>query len=225
MIDFLIMLLSTDWFLPYWGEIGINIGETKQLALQQGCREIVNEMLDGKENIFLSDCSEERKQATSSKFLALMQKCDAALEMAATWTEWASLSHEELTAVVLCSLLNREATSADSANGAPPLDFVLRAEVAKTWEAYALSPSIFRDICLSSTTEWDIRTRHVLSSPRALVNQLWSVLLNGRLRAFWADIRDRLTAGQVQDLVAWYRTMIKSRLKEDRPVRLPSFMS
>jgi len=225
MIDFLVILLSTDWFLPYWREIGIDIEETKRVAIQQECREIVNEMLDGKESIFLSDCSEERKHATSSKFLAAMRKCDAELAIAATWTEWASLSHEELNAVVLCSLLNREMSSPDSASGDPPSDFVLRAEVAKIWEAYALSPSIFRDICLNSTTEWDIRTRHVLSSPRALVNQLWIVLLYGRLRAFWAYIRGRVAAGQIQDLIDWYRAMIKSRVKEDRPVRIPSFMS
>jgi hypothetical protein len=103
MTDYLIILLSADWFLPYWEDIGIDIAEIKKIDIQQGCREIVDEMLDGAETVFMGDCSEDRMRKTASSFLALLRRLDAELEVSATWTEWAGMSHEALTAVVLCA--------------------------------------------------------------------------------------------------------------------------
>ena len=219
------MLLSTDWFLPYWEDIGIKIAETKKTGIQQGCREIVDEMLGGAEKVYLSDCSEDRKQNTASGFLALLRRLNAESEVSATWTEWASLSHQALTGVVLCSLQNERLCSAATTDSAPHLDDPIRAQVVRTWELYAVSPSIFRDICLRSTTEWDLRTQHLLTSPGTLVNQLWRVLLDRNMRAFWADLRERLTPQQLQELVAWYRLAIKSSSDADRPVLIPSYMT
>ena len=87
-----------------------------------------------------------------------------------------------------------------------------------------MDPAVFEDICLSSKTEWDIRTQKMLNSPKTLKNQLWRVLLDHRLRAFWADLRERLNPQQLQQLTSWYRAMIKITSKDDRPVPLPSYM-
>src|SRR2546426_1750670 len=200
MTDYLIMLLSTDWFMPYWAEIGIDLAEDKRIRIQQGCREILEEILGGADSFHLVDLSEERKQATESKFIAVLRRCDAEPELSATRTEWARLSHTELTAVFLCANFNRQIPSADGSGVAPYLEFPVRAEVVKTWEAYALDPAVFEDICLSSKTEWDIRTQKMLNSPKTLKNQLWRVLLDHRLRAFWADLRERLNPQQLQQL-------------------------
>ena len=223
MTDYLIMLLSTDWFLPYWTEIGIDIAEEKRIGIQQGCREILEEILGGADSLYLANLSKERKEATKSKFIALLRRCEAEPELSATRKEWENLSHRELTAVFLCAEFNRDIPSADGSGVAPYLEFPIRAEVVKAWEAHALKASVFRDICLSSKTEWDIRTQKMLVSPKTLVNQLWRVLLDHRLQAFWADLRARLTPQQLQQLASWYRAMIKITSKDDRPV-LPSYM-
>ena len=34
MTDYLVLLLSTDWFLPYWTQIGIDIAEDKKVGIQ-----------------------------------------------------------------------------------------------------------------------------------------------------------------------------------------------
>jgi hypothetical protein len=222
MIDFLVILLSTDWFLPYWEDIGINVTETKKIDIQQGCREIVDEMLNGAETVFMGDCSEDRKRKTASSFLALLRRLDAESEVSATCIEWVSLSHDALTTVVLCVLQNDGLRFAATTDSVPNLEDPIRAEVMKTWEVYAVSASIFRDICLSSTTEWDLRTKQILENPRALANQLWRFLLNRRMRAFWADIRERLTPQQRRDLAAWYCAAISS--KTGRPVLIPAYM-
>ena len=223
MTDYLIMLLSTDWFLPYWTEIGIDIAEAKRIGIQQGCREILEEILWGFDSLHPVGFSGKRKQETESKFIALLRRCEAEQEVSATFKEWASLSHRELTAVHMCATFSRDISSADGSGAAPYLEFAIRAEVVKAWEAHDLDPAVFEDICLSSKTEWDIRTRKLLNSPKTLKNQLWRVLLDHRLRAFWTDLRERLTPQQLQQLASWYRAMIKSTFKADRPV-LPSYM-
>ncbi len=225
MIDYLIMLLSTDWFLPHWEEIGIETTEAKKAGIQQGCREILDQIVDGADSFFLSDFSEEREQETNSRFLALLRTWDAEPEVSATWKEWANLSHNELTAVVVCALLNREVSSADATGSTPDLDLAIRAEVIEAWGKHALKASAFHAICLNSETEWDIRTQHLLSSPKTLANQLWRVVLDRRLRAFWANLSERLTPGQIQQLVSWYRLRAKSTCGEDRPHPIPSYIS
>ena len=225
MTDFLILLLSTDWFLPYWTQIGIDIAEDKKVGIQRGCRHIIDEILNGADSLYLASFSEERKQATGAKFFAVLRQWQVERELAATCNEWRNLSHRELTAVVECAMLNAQVPSADGSGDVPFLEFAIRAEVVNAWETYSLKASVFRDICLNSKTDWDLRTQKMLSSPRTLVNQLWRVLLDHRLRAFWADLRERLTPQQLQDLVAWYRALVKSKSQEDRPDLVPSYMS
>ncbi len=224
MTELLILLLSTDWFLSYWSELGIDIAEDKKVSIQQGCREIVNQITGANDSTFLHSFSEHHRQEAESRFLALMRRCEAEPELSETFKDWAHLSHSELTAVVLCTMFNRDIPSADESGVPPYLEFPIRAEVVKAWEGHALEATVFQDICLSSKTEWDIRTQKLLVSRKTLVNQLWRVLLDHRLRAFWADLRERLTPLQLQEVVSWYRAMIKSTTKEDRPIVLPSYM-
>ena len=56
MVDDVVMLLSTDWFLPYWSVIGIEAAEQK-LCIQKGCRQI------------------ERLEATRQSIRALAKEC------------------------------------------------------------------------------------------------------------------------------------------------------
>jgi hypothetical protein len=224
MTEFLVLLLSTDWFLPYWTEIGIDLAEDKRIRIQQGCREILEEILWGFDSLHPVGFSGKRKQETESKFIALLRRWEAEQEVSPTFKEWASLSHRELTVVWGCAYLNRDIPSADGCGVAPYLEFPIRTEVVKAWEAHALEPNVLEDLCLSSKTEWDIRTRKLLVSPKTLKNVLWIVLLHHRLQAFWADLRERLTPQQLQQLTSWYRAMIKITSKDDRPVVLPSYM-
>ncbi|MGA2436364.1 MAG: hypothetical protein ABSG25_13890, partial [Bryobacteraceae bacterium] len=136
MTDYLTILLSTDWFLPHWAEIGIDLAEDKKVGIQQGCREIVDEILDGADDFFLGDFSEERMRRTNSSFLALLRRWDVEHEVSATWKEWANLTHADLTAAFFAADLNRKVCSLDTISGTPQLELTIRAEVVKAWEAY-----------------------------------------------------------------------------------------
>jgi hypothetical protein len=67
-------------------------------------------------------------------------------------------------------MLNAQVPSADGSGDVPFLEFAIRAEVVNAWETYSLK-AVFRDICLSSKTDWDLRTEKMLSGPWTLVNQ------------------------------------------------------
>jgi hypothetical protein len=60
MVDKLVFLLSTDWFKPYWSGIGIDIDEAAKTSVQQGCREIVAQILSGTKSYYLASFSDDR---------------------------------------------------------------------------------------------------------------------------------------------------------------------
>jgi hypothetical protein len=225
MTDDLIMLLSTDWFLPHWADIGIDLAEDRRIGIQQGCRQIINQILNGAESLFYCNFSEERKEETRSKFLELLRAWNAEAEVTATYQEWLGLSRPDLNAAWTCSHLNQKISLGDIPIDIPELDREVRAAVLKVWDQYALKPSTFRDICLNSKTEWDAYTRTALGEPSSLASQLHRVLLDHRLREFWIHLSQSLTSHQLQDLVSWYRLMIRSMSHEDRPDLIPSYFS
>ncbi len=76
-VDTLIMLLSTDWFLPYWGLIGMYLEDGPQICVQQGCRDIVQEIVSGRAEYYHVDFSQKRVEATRRAFIALLKNCGA----------------------------------------------------------------------------------------------------------------------------------------------------
>jgi len=223
MLDELIVLLSTDWFLPCWTEIGIEIAESKKLCIQKGCREVTDRMLRGAENEFFSDFSEARMRGTESDFLALLQRCEAQQELFVTYKEWATLSDQDIRAAWSCSYLNLKITSGVAENS-PPLDPMVRAKVAATWGAYDVKHDAFLDVSLRSGTDWDRHVQIIWCGPKTLPGQLHSVLQYRELRAFWEHLRVSLTPQQLHQLVTWYREMHKIISHKDRPDLIPSYM-
>jgi hypothetical protein len=74
MVDDVVMLLSTDWFLPYWSVIGIEAPNQK-LCIQKGCRQIVHEVMNGATDFYCINRSDERLEATRQSIRALAKEC------------------------------------------------------------------------------------------------------------------------------------------------------
>ena len=224
MTDYLIMLLSTDWFLPYWAEIGVNLAEVRQIGIQQGCREIVKQMLSGCQDFYRSNVSPERKQETDARFLTLLRKWDAESEVSEAQEKWANLSREKLNPAFMCTSHTIELVRQNRQEGGPDLDSTIRAEVVKLWEELHMNPPRFPDICLESKSDWDVYTRSLLTNPQTLANILNSVLRDRNFREFWTHLHHRLTPQQLKELGSWYRAMNINKFHEDRPGLIPSYM-
>jgi hypothetical protein len=62
--DYLLMILSSDWFYDFWWLVGIVGSETEKKLLQSGLRPIVEQIISGAKEYWLTDFSTERKNKT-----------------------------------------------------------------------------------------------------------------------------------------------------------------
>src|SRR6266542_299640 len=74
MVDHAAMLLSTDWFAPYWTVIGLEADKQKQ-CLQNGCREIVRQVVGEARDYYLIDFSHDRIERTRNDLRLLVRNC------------------------------------------------------------------------------------------------------------------------------------------------------
>jgi hypothetical protein len=215
MLDKLVMLLSTDWFKPYWSSIGIEVEETVKTSIQQGCREIVRQILSGAKNYYLASFSDDRKNKTQTMLESLAQQAQTEAVLSAV-EEWTKMSDEELKAAWIYTTLTDDLFSRESREGDPKLDPTITAIMTSAQKKYDLAPFEFLEKCESSETSWDQYTRELTPElPTALADDLAAVLTARRFEAFWKSVRDRLTPAQREELTSWYREMAKARSRRD----------
>src|SRR5262249_15263754 len=114
MIDQMIMLLSSDWFLPYWGMIGQSIDQQLQICVQQGCRAIVKQIVCGVEEYWLASFTVERQAETRSMFEKLSGSCGIQRATLVDIEKWAAISDEEEKVNRLLAFLTDELLSEES---------------------------------------------------------------------------------------------------------------
>lgn len=224
MTDTLIMLLSTDWFLPYWAEIGINIDEAKKVSVQLGCREIVAQILGGCSDYYRSNISPDRQQETASLFLVLLHKLNSEPEVLETHKEWAEMPKVRLNTSFMYWNHTVALAQGRVQESGLTLSASIKAEVAKALEEYQMDEPGFPDICQKSESTWDVYINTLLTSPKRLGSILNSMLRERSFRSFWNHLGEHLTPQQLQELAAWYRAMTVNKLHEDRPDLVPSYM-
>ena len=204
-IDHLVFLLSTDWFLPYWPEIGILISEPKKVHIQQGCRDIVVKILGDAEDYFHCSHSDERKRETYSGLRALLRRLEAENDFSQTCREWEALSHEELTASFSFSLITKDVVHGLGLERRPNLDASLLEVLRRTWSDRDPEADRYLDLCWKSMTPWDARIRNILGSPTVQSSTLKSVFRHKRFMTFARKLRQHLSQREREGLATWYR--------------------
>lgn len=229
-MHFLIMLLSTDWFLPFWSEIGFDADIEMKARMQEGCREIVRTVIVGKskddEGEFdYIDWREELELKANSMLLELIEKLDAKGAASAVLEEWKPRDHDGLTSTLMLSMLTHELIEGVGLDASPAPDVSIRAAVMEATISYGLDPRQFEEISTKSESSWDKYIRSLLDLdeiPDALSNNLVPAVHLHRLRVLWNRVSERLTGRQRQELLSWYRPMAKSRGLPWDPI--PSFI-
>jgi len=215
MVDKLIMLLSTDWFRPYWSSIGIEVNEATKTSIQQGCREIVKQIVSGAKSYYHISFTEERKNNTRAMFESSAKKSGADPILRAI-EEWAKMSDEEMKAAWIYTSFTDDLLSHNIREGDPKLDHSIIAIMAKAQKKYDLASFEFLEKCESSDASWVQYTRELTPElPTALADTLAAVLTARRYETFWNAVRDKLTTAQREELIAWYRDMAKARSRRD----------
>lgn len=223
MLDQLVMLLSTDWFKPHWDNIGIDINEAAKTSIQQGCREVVGQILSGAENYYLASFSDERRNKTRSMFESVVHDSGTGEIVRAVITEWVGLSDEEQKATWIYETLTSELLSGHLRGGDRKLNLAIATIMVNARQKYNREPFEFAGICVASQTAWDSYTRGLTPElPTALADGLASVLTARRFELLWRAIRNKLTSAQREELMAWYRRAAKVRAHRDL---VPTYLS
>ncbi|MBA3993458.1 MAG: hypothetical protein C0469_08015 [Cyanobacteria bacterium DS2.3.42] len=219
-IDFLVMLLSTDWFLEYWPLIGIGIQKDKKSRLQLGCRPIVTQIhtVQGKvvkDRIDISH-TPERIRETKNQFSNLIASCDLDEH-----TKIAALSGLERKKYSKAQLIVFEDITKLLVEGyfddvEPKLDPFIKQLVAEAWNytkslasEEPFSPYDEVDLnylSLASQTPWDAYVRDLTAEdPDALANWICADRTTvPALECMWCVAGENLKARQKKQLLDWY---------------------
>lgn len=212
MIDYLIMLLSTDWFSPHWPVLGINVNEDARAAVMKGCRETVHAMMNGKDQYYLIDFSLARQERTTNAFSKLLEESNLGDSCKEVVAEWTNMTQAELTAAWIFTRLTQDLFSGDVGDGRPTLEYAIRDQALAVMEESEPEHIDFVAACFESPTSWDESTRSLEPGlPELLPATLISVLREQRFNEFWYRLSQRLSSTQRNALVSWYGAMARFR--------------
>ena len=205
MVDQVVMLLSTDWFLPYWYVVGVDASEQK-LCVQKGCRQIVHEVMNGATNYYHINFSDDRLRATRQSIRDLARKCRL--------SESSEMSLEDL----VDSRPEREQfykgawlfrTLANNLANDDRLDASTKIVLERTRRKHAVMDDLdFEQLCLRSNSAWDNYTRSLTPKlPTSLANFLSVDLVGAQLLT---SVLAQLTQAQRGGLLLRFQSIAKS---------------
>jgi hypothetical protein len=220
-LDKLVMLLSADWFLPHWHTIGIFAEEEKKRCLQQGCREIVRQIMSGAKQYWDTDFAPERVRKTRSAFDVLLKTCkveEAAVNRISGLGSEAESPIDDGTRWLLVSMTEQLLDS--SVTEGPPLDNAVKDALKNEWKQWKEPSEIdFKTLCLTSTTNWDQYLKSITPDlPAMLADYVVAIASQSKFEVLWGFINARLPAKQRHELLNWYRSVAQSLTGE--PLRL-----
>jgi hypothetical protein len=223
MTDLLILLLSTDWFFPFWSRLGIQIDESTAIVVKNDCRRIIGEITNDLAHYYDSDLSPQRKEGTFIQFTVVLERLKVTGAFSSAISEWGNMTQDELTAAWTFTRLTDNLISESAGDGRPDLDPAIVARVKTVHDELAYEEPEFLDLCLTSRTSWDGRTRNLQPGlPTLLADTLVSFLRERQLRMLWDSLVQQLSGEQRKMLVTWYHNMAKFRGMRDTLV--PNFI-
>lgn len=224
-LDELIMLLSTDWFAPYWLRIGLGVDQERKMCLQEQFRDIVRKITSGAKEYWLVNFSDERLTETRDSLNTALNQCQITVETARRINDLVdgrqSTRIDETTSWLV--MLISEQMCQDS----PPPDFRQREIAEQTLRklqnivSRRNAPEVrFEELCLKSQSEWDTFVRGLTPDlPTKLSDFLASIAMVDEFAQLWAAINSELSTRERQELLEYFRVVALSLTGE--PLQLP----
>jgi hypothetical protein len=200
MVDHAAMLLSTDWFAPYWNVIGIEADRQKQ-CLQDGCRAIVRRVVGGAQDYYLIDFSHDRIEKTREDLHLLVRNCKLS-KAAATRVEELAAHKSGRDQLGKTAWLFRNLH--DELVNDQTLDQQIRTALTRSRSKFSFASGLnFEEICLRSSTAWDEYIRGL--TPELPASLAYLVSTDLLAVAELSDVLKQLTNGQREHLHARFR--------------------
>ena len=217
-IDQIVMLLSTDWFFDYWGTIGLAISHQERRTIQEGCRNIVKQIMGSAKDYYLTVFSNTRLNQTRSMFNALLgnvrlgegainrinlltsAEADPRLDDGLRWL----LTH-------ITDLLLDESPLIKQHELNPAIKQRLQ-NVCDQSGLFDSDTVDFEELCLDSRSEWDEYVKNLTPElPTTLSDYLEAEILRGdRFEIIWTTIQTEVSPTEQQELMSWYRAVARS---------------
>jgi len=223
----LVLILSTDWFAPFWSEIGLNLETVMHNKMKEGCRGIISKVLvkksvDGAEAFDYIDWSEACKLETKSRLLKLSKAVGVSDVVANVTEEWEGWDHDGLKSALMLRMFTDDLIDGATIEGIASPNFAIRAIVVDTDKRSDRDPNEFEKIEENCSSAWDRYLRDLLDDqPNALSTNLYHAINVHRMKVWWGYISARLTVEQRKELISWYRAMAESQMPFDP---MPSFV-
>jgi hypothetical protein len=204
-VNKVVMLLSTDWFLPYWFVVGIDASEEK-VCVQKGCRQIVHELMNGATNYYQINFSDERLQATRQSIRDLARKCGLG-ESSEMNLEDLVDSRPERDQFYKGAWLFR--TLANNLADDDQLDAPTKLVLERTRRQHSVMDDLdFQQLCSRSNSAWDNYTRSLTPElPTSLADFLSEDLVASQLLT---SVLSQLTQAQRDELLSRFQSIAKS---------------
>lgn len=148
------MLMSTDWFFPYWKLVGIDV--PKKGEFQVGCREIVRGFMKQTTSYYNIDFSEERSKSTRRAFRELSASLGFDVGESSSGWKLELASGDDRHQLETAAWLFRRVRERLLADG--DLDKKIR-EVLQGVNTSRSSIPNFGHLCLESRSKWDAYIR------------------------------------------------------------------
>lgn len=217
-VDYLVMLLSTDWFFDCWPAVGIGVEKRRKEPLQNGCRSIVKQILsvngvEAKEYYNVSFAF-GRVMRTRELFMELLAQSEidpcaaSAIQSALDQKKYSQKTLEtleEVTGMLLQNMLN---------GVAPRLDRLVKQTLHKAWQHkqtltegwQSLDHVDFGQLNLASASQWDRYMRGLTPEIETCLSDLVSVdkKIVPALEYIWCLAGEDLNSDQKKELIDWY---------------------
>lgn len=224
--DKLVMLLSADWFYPFWNQVGLDIDDSKRKKLQENCRALVRELMANYAEYWLISFAPERIATT---YQGLLKSCarlripDPQSSQIREIVEGKQIENRQTRTLWLLGMLTRMAVKGSYETGVSVLSDDIASIVKKNWPSED-DDLDFDAISDASQTSWDLYLRKLTPDlPDCLATYLSVELLDTqRFNAYWLSVSKQLSKDQKQALLNWYR--ISALALAELEVELPSWM-
>lgn len=211
MIDQIVMLLSTDWFLPYWFLIGFDSEDSAKISIQRDCRDVMKRILGDADEYWLISFSEDRLRDTFASLEFSLDKAGIAKEAWLDLQQWALLSNDQLRLGWYIAYLTEALLSNQLGNDGLLLDPKIKEILLRAQERNADPQISLVELAEESRSSWDSYIKKLTPDQPNYVPEHFQVLIAARsFRSIWKFVQSKLTEAQKRQLIEWYSKVAKT---------------
>jgi hypothetical protein len=236
-IDFLIMLLSSDWFFDHWGLIGLDADPAKRRHIQLDCRKLIDQFLSGvpegeDREYWLTDFSMERHSQTYDLFFLAVEESRVGVAFAATAKLLLTgpvASERDRSAAWFLGRLTQELVKRSASVDQEPLSPEIVQRVVEVWSGLKPAEVNLKRLEVASDSDWDLQLRFVLpdrskySPPQErgiLSSFATGIIKPTAFVRFWDSVTRKLSSSERSTLADWYISTAVNRV----PFKTPSWL-